>query len=236
MKSFTLSAISLVLLYLATTANALACSCLGEKPLTFWDLVSPYSKNAMVKFEELVQAEPIDGHVYGRFVVLENYNTADFKVNDMIILNSVANTCGVYLPAMSAGDTLLVALDSKYELYAACAFNSMGVRNGYAGEMSMEEVKARIMTITNSPKDLVVQKNMIVYPNPAISSLTVKFPHTGRLPNKIEVLDMSGRVVKTKEINCAEVVLDVQNIPKGLYLLKLSYNGSGSVLRKWVKA
>ncbi|MFT2011506.1 T9SS type A sorting domain-containing protein [Pontibacter sp. 13R65] len=236
MKVFTPPAILLVLLYVASTVNALACTCLGEKPLDFWDLVSPNSKNAMVKFEELVQAEPIEGHIYGRFIVMENYNTADFKVNDTIILNSVANTCGVYLPGIRAGDTLLVTLFHDYSLHASCSFNSMGVRNGYADGMSLEEVKTKIMTITSSPKDLVVRNNMLVYPNPASSFLTVKFLHIGEHPNKIEILDMSGRVVKTKETNNTEEELDIQNLPKGLYLLKLSYNNLNPVLRKWVKS
>ena len=235
MKTKRLAAILLVLLYVGTAANALACSCRPPYDY-FWDFVSRNSKNAMVRLEKSVQPKQTDGYVYGKFVVLENYNTPDFKVNDTITLNSMANTCGFYLPGMRAGDTLLVALDSRYELYAACGNNYIGVRNGYAGDMSLQEVKARIMTITNAPEDLVARNNVTVYPNPATTALTVKFPYAGKHPYRIEVLDMSGRVVKTKETAGAEEYLDIQSLPKGLYMLRLSYFGTGPVMRKWVKA
>lgn len=234
MKNFTASAIMLVLFYFATIANAFACFC-GGQFTGFWDVVSPATKNAMVRFEEVVQGEE-SSRLYGKFVVLENYNTTDFKVNNAITLSAMDNICGFEMQRLSAGDTLIVALRSDHQIDGSCTHNYMRFAEGYANGLSLQEVKARILTLTNSPEDLLASNNLIVYPNPATSFLSVKFLNFGKLPNKIEILDMSGRVLKTKEISGVDENLEIQSLPKGLYILKLSYNGLGPIMRRWVKA
>jgi Secretion system C-terminal sorting domain len=77
---------------------------------------------------------------------------------------------------------------------------------------------------------------VIIYPNPATSSLYVAVPYAGQLPCKIEVLDMSGRLLKSIVTGSTEERLDIESVPKGLYMLRLSFKGTAPMLRRWVKA
>ncbi|MGV3539921.1 MAG: T9SS type A sorting domain-containing protein [Rufibacter sp.] len=234
MKKFTPSATLFVFLYFAGTINALACSCAGQDYKDFWKIISPTTQNAMVRFKEVVQGGQ-NGYDFGKFDVLENYNHTGFNVNDVITLFSVDNTCGANIQEMTAGDTLIIALSSNLFLDASCTKNFIGVWNGKSSGQTMDEIKARIMTLTSSPEDIRAQSDFMVYPNPAISNLTVKFTHAGKLPNKIEILDMSGRVMKTKETPSVEENLEIQSLPSGLYILKLCYIGLRPIMRRWVK-
>jgi hypothetical protein len=60
-----------------------------------------------------------------------------------------------------------------------------------------------------------------VYPNPGNGKLTVK--NTSSEIQRIELVDLSGKAVYSKEIesNGYEVVLDISNLKKGLYLMKV---------------
>ena len=67
-----------------------------------------------------------------------------------------------------------------------------------------------------------------VYPNPSNGKLTVK--NTASEINRIELVDLSGKVVYTKSVSGNEVVLDISSLNKGLYILKVqTQNGSETI-------
>jgi hypothetical protein len=68
-----------------------------------------------------------------------------------------------------------------------------------------------------------------VYPNPSKGALTVKHANSGI--QRIELIDLSGKVVYTKSLeNKTEVDLDISSLNKGLYVMKIqTQNGSETV-------
>jgi hypothetical protein len=68
-----------------------------------------------------------------------------------------------------------------------------------------------------------------IYPNPVIDYLTIEGMENNA---KIEVYDLSGKLLLTKQLN--ENHLDIRQLAKGLYFIKLSTK-EGSVVRKFVK-
>lgn len=67
-----------------------------------------------------------------------------------------------------------------------------------------------------------------VYPNPSNGKLTVK--NNNSEINEIELIDLSGKVVYAKSVSGNETVLDISNLNKGLYILKVqTKNGSETI-------
>jgi hypothetical protein len=60
-----------------------------------------------------------------------------------------------------------------------------------------------------------------VYPNPAVTSIKVYFDYDERwIGKKMEILDMSGRVVFNKIISCKIETIDVSRLTAGVYFIR----------------
>ncbi|MCK9398714.1 MAG: T9SS type A sorting domain-containing protein [Bacteroidales bacterium] len=58
-----------------------------------------------------------------------------------------------------------------------------------------------------------------IFPNPAFNLLTI----SSKLPSsKVEIYDMVGKLLLSKEIHCVQNIIDISNIKCGLYLIKIS--------------
>jgi hypothetical protein len=68
------------------------------------------------------------------------------------------------------------------------------------------------------------------YPNPATNAITI----TSESLAKIEVLDMSGRVLLSETMVNASQEIDIRNLVAGIYMIKLS-NDKGQAIRRLVK-
>jgi hypothetical protein len=68
-----------------------------------------------------------------------------------------------------------------------------------------------------------------LFPNPATTTISIDGIST---PSKAEVYDISGKLLLTKQLTNSQ--LDISNLAKGLYFIKLSTE-EGSVVRKFVK-
>ncbi len=79
-----------------------------------------------------------------------------------------------------------------------------------------------------------LQKSMLrVYPNPANDKLNIDF---GR-PMKnaiISIFDLQGRQLLSKIIDGETEILDIQNLNKGMYILRLS-DGSENTVMNFIK-
>lgn len=64
--------------------------------------------------------------------------------------------------------------------------------------------------------------HFIIYPNPTKGSVYIEFPTP--IDDTIEIIDISGRVLYYKHLNGQNIELDVSNLPRGMYLLKLKNN------------
>ena len=69
-----------------------------------------------------------------------------------------------------------------------------------------------------------------MYPNPASDVLTVQLP-TGTEKAEVSVFDYTGRLVSSKTISSNDSTLDVQNISKGIYIIRVATNSKIGVQR-----
>jgi hypothetical protein len=69
-----------------------------------------------------------------------------------------------------------------------------------------------------------------MYPNPASDVLTVQLP-TGTDKAEVSVFDYTGRLVSSKTISSNDSTLDVQNISKGIYIIRVATNSKIGVQR-----
>lgn len=70
-----------------------------------------------------------------------------------------------------------------------------------------------------------------LFPNPVNSFLTIM---SESYFSKIQLTDLFGKVVYTRELNEQQALIDLSTIEKGIYFLELS-SGQGSVVKKLVK-
>ena len=83
-------------------------------------------------------------------------------------------------------------------------------------------------------------RNVIkVFPNPAINELTIELEGSVDGSARIEILDLSGRIIVNDEMNAtmnfAEYITDVSQFNKGSYLIKV-YTSNGVSLAKFIKS
>ena len=69
-----------------------------------------------------------------------------------------------------------------------------------------------------------------MYPNPASDVLTIQLP-TGTEKAEVSVFDYTGRLVSSKTISSNNSTLDVQNISKGIYIIRVATNSKIGVQR-----
>ena len=69
-----------------------------------------------------------------------------------------------------------------------------------------------------------------MYPNPASDVLTVQLP-TGTEKAEVSVFDYTGRLVSSKTISSNDSTLDIQNISKGIYIIRVATNSKIGVQR-----
>lgn len=90
----------------------------------------------------------------------------------------------------------------------------------------------------NSPVDVADQykSNYLVYPNPAKDELIVSFPEGIKDLMNVQILDLGGKehIVK-KTRNEDKFVLDVKDIPNGIYLVKIVSGGSSKVFKQMIQ-
>lgn len=71
--------------------------------------------------------------------------------------------------------------------------------------------------------DDVTASNLLLYPNPASSSFTISGLTAD---NSIELIDMTGRIVANVIATKSEVIFDVQDFNKGMYLVQVKEKGA----------
>lgn len=61
-----------------------------------------------------------------------------------------------------------------------------------------------------------------IYPNPVKDFLSIENPNLNI--DKIQLLDLQGKIVLEQRISSASIKLDLKNLPKGIYILQLKSN------------
>ena len=112
-------------------------------------------------------------------------------------------------------------------------FSPAGIIFDYMGNMYVADqanyVIRLISPATTGVKKLTEQKNIIVYPNPATTQLTIQ--STDHAINQITITTLFGQTIYSNEYNALQVDVDVTGLSPGVYFVKVN----GVEVRKFVK-
>ncbi|MBS1937335.1 MAG: T9SS type A sorting domain-containing protein [Bacteroidetes bacterium] len=78
-------------------------------------------------------------------------------------------------------------------------------------------------------------EGLVVFPNPANQAMHVSLPSGMKGPAEVNVLDMIGRVVLRQGLNAASGTLNLEQVPNGLYTVKVEADGQVETARVSVK-
>lgn len=88
----------------------------------------------------------------------------------------------------------------------------------------------RFMPIV-STEAIRVENQVLIYPNPAGSTLNVKFRNSELQQGMLVITSMSGRKLISREITGSFMEVDLENLARGLYMLNCSGNGYSHTLK-----
>lgn len=88
-------------------------------------------------------------------------------------------------------------------------------------------------TLLSSVSDFEERSNLLLFPNPAQTTLTVKLANNNSQNiNEIDIINLVGeRILQLKNINATETTLNTSQLPNGLYFLSVMSNGKYTQLK-----
>jgi hypothetical protein len=130
------------------------------------------------------------------------------------------------------GDTLFLAIDSSG--------STSGPTGGFSGATVATKTPGHILRMVYLPNPLetpdkpVLKKKekintTVVFPNPASDHLEVICRDLLQQPFTVSMFDMSGRILLTEIFTGSHFIVQLENIPPGLYIFKM-LDGNGSVV------
>jgi hypothetical protein len=86
--------------------------------------------------------------------------------------------------------------------------------------------------ITNTKTDISIMDSFLFFPNPSEGSITLE--HNFHDDSELEIFNQLGKLVLTKKIIEPNLCIDITNLAKGVYSLRLKSNNSFSISKKLV--
>ncbi|MBK6521543.1 MAG: T9SS type A sorting domain-containing protein [Sphingobacteriaceae bacterium] len=84
------------------------------------------------------------------------------------------------------------------------------------------DIKVDAAALTSVSKNVILNSDVVVYPNPAKDIVNVELP-ANTIAEKMEIMDVTGRIVLSTDNSNS---LNTSSITKGIYLLKVSSGNS----------
>jgi len=180
---------------------------------------------------------------------LDMQGTDVFRTNGSTIVDAYSN--GNALPAQDASqdwDLVSNTVSGSNRTIVATRANNTGdsndhIFNASAGSLSVIYAKGSSTNyayhggnrgFTTLSVTLGISENKLLsfemYPNPVSDVLNIQLP-TGTDKAEVGVYDYTGRLVSTKTISSNDSTLDVQNISKGIYIIRVTTNSKIGVQR-----
>lgn len=120
------------------------------------------------------------------------------------------------------------ATNNSYTASEAGKFSVTVNRNGCIA--TSEAISVNIILANELPNP----NEFKVFPNPVENSIKVNFLETIQKTAKLHLISSSGTIIKKWTVNQQENILNVSEVPNGIYLLQVEFNGK-NVIQKLFK-
>lgn len=210
----------------------------GEKELDYHIQFQNLGNDSAVNINIV---DTIDPGLPIQFIKIKEYSekhkqNVSYKVRNHAIIWSFKD---IYLPSKSMSDDVL---SSGYISYGS--FLTPGLRAGdiipnraqiyfdFQDPVVTNRVETKIIKPTK-PQPRGTKGNLIVYPNPSTSG-NLSVESSPYLIKKIEVFDMTGRCLYSKQVAAIpKTNIDIQNLGQGIYIVNVTHS-VGSISQKLV--
>lgn len=106
-------------------------------------------------------------------------------------------------------------------------FNGVDM-NGFQGSISIDDIKLTYSSLSTNQNTL---SELNIYPNPVINILNVKVD-SNLNHQPYTIIDGLGRVVLNGNINDVDTIINVEQLSKGIYYLKVSNNSASKFVKE----
>jgi len=169
--------------------------------------------------------------------------TAGYLIGDTTT-NIIGTSPSLVAPTLTASPTES-ALTADFHLFAPSFCINQG-DNSIIGAGDMDYAgNARIWNgtvdigayeygshpLSVAPVKSAMQQQIVVYPNPATSSITINTPEAR---GTITIMDISGKILLTKEVCNTTTLVDISTISRGLYFVSWKNNGTTVATKKLI--
>ena len=240
---------TLLFLFLTTSISLFAQSFSTGTQTLLSGLTANINIDADTEITTLTLTGPSNAWFAIGFGNLDMGGTDVFRTNGSTIVDAYSS--GNALPAQDASqDWTLVSntVSGSNRTIVATRANNTGdsddhIFNASAGSLSVIYAKGSSTNyayhggnrgFTTLSVTLGISENKLLsfemYPNPVSDVLNIQLP-SGTDKAEVGVYDYTGRLVSTKTISSNDSTLDVQNISKGIYILRVTTNTKIGVQR-----
>lgn len=135
---------------------------------------------------------------------------------------------GTHFSSLAQVDAKRNSAGSRYAYTDAAPFEGINIYRLKMVDNDGKSSYSEIVTLTvKGNKGVAVQ----IYPNPVKQALNINIIGKTDGQARIQVLDVTGKVVRTIVLNSNTAQVDMQNLPAGLYLVKYADNSHSSVTK-----
>ncbi len=89
--------------------------------------------------------------------------------------------------------------------------------------------------ITNGISTVSTASNLNVYPNPSVRNFNVQLGNFNGLDKKLEVINMMGQVQSTQTLSQENTTIDCSDLPKGIYVFRVTAENNSVSFNRVVK-
>ena len=101
------------------------------------------------------------------------------------------------------------------------------VKNG-TYQMAMDDIRV-LSSGTDNVDDVVLSSEVEIYPNPANDFVTIKTHNN--IGDLITISDISGRTLITEEVTAGDIQINIADLTKGLYIIKVGNKSEKLIIR-----
>jgi Secretion system C-terminal sorting domain len=170
-------------------------------------------------------------------IYLSNNGGISFTKAYSFDFNAIPN--GQYLGYRINVDSLRTRLGLTYTSQFVIRFQQHGEGDFSGGTIAPDGIhldNINVKASTTSTQDKPTENAaMLIFPNPTTDFVTVKYQNTEGGIRRLILTDVLGRAVIKQEVDAPTTVLDLKNLAKGLYWLKMESTAGLFGVQKLVK-